>query len=459
MKKITLLFIGLLLAVGFTNVNAQEDCATKLSLFAEDVKAKNYESAEKLLGELRANCPKVSSALYAYGEKVYKNKIKKAAAGDKQTAAKELIKLYEDRIANVPAKTKKGDILSKIGKTMMDYKIGTPKEQYDVLDKAFTTDLKNFKNPKTLYKYFELYYNMYKAGEGGVQLENVISKFEDVNEKFEYEKSRLAKVKNELIAKQDAGEELNSKQKKKEKVANTNLEAIGIFSKNVEALVEQVSTCETLIPLFRKNFDANRSNAQWLRRAAGRLDAKGCDGDPLFVELVEAIDALQPSADTKYYLYKIYTRKGDSGKADQYFNQTLELETDSYRKSKLLYKIANNAKKNGQKSKARKYYQEALKHNPSLGSAYLKIANMYASSANQCGKDTFDKLAIYWKAAALARKAGQVDPSLKKNAAQTAASYAGRAPKKADIFAKGYKGGETITFNCWVGGSVKVPNL
>ena len=127
---------------------------------------------------------------------------------------------------------------------MVDNNIGTAKEQYDMFDKAFTTDLKNFKNPKSLYTYFKLYYDMYTEGKSGIQLSDVITKNAEVNEKFDSESQRLAKTKNTLLAKTDAEEELSSKEKKTERIANTNIKAIGIFSKNTEALVEKVATCE-----------------------------------------------------------------------------------------------------------------------------------------------------------------------------------------------------------------------
>ncbi|PTX59189.1 hypothetical protein C8N46_11018 [Kordia periserrulae] len=455
-KTITLLVAGLFAVTSFTTLSAQ-DCSTKLSLFAENAKAKNYDEAEKQLNELRKDCPTISSALYAYGERIYKAKLDDAA--DKKAVAQELIKLYQERIENVPGKTKKGDVLGDIGSLMVDYEIGDVRSQYDAFDKAFKEDLENFKNPKSLYQYFELYYKMYQTGDSGVLLEDLIQKFEELTEKFEAESERLAKIKNKLIAKTDAGQNLTSKEKRQEKAADINIKAIAIFSGNMEALVEKVSTCETLIPLFRKNFDENRNNSLWLKRAAGRLDAKGCDEDPLFVELVEAVDALEPSANSKRYLAGIYERKGNLVKAEEYLNQSLDMEKDPIRKATLLYKIASKAKKRGQKSKARKYYLDAVKNNPSLGGAYLKIAQLYASSVNECGNDEFTKRAGYWKAAEMARKAGQVDPSLKSIADRTVSSYMQSAPSKSDVFSKGYKGGENIPLNCWIGGSVRVPSL
>jgi hypothetical protein len=95
---------------------------------------------------------------------------------------------------------------------------------------------------------------------------------------------------------------------------------------------------------------------------------------------------------------------------------------------------------------------------PNAGIAYLKISNMIAKSANSCGSTVFEKRAIYWKAAQYAERAARVDASIASSARQTADSYRQRAPSKSDIFTEGMAG-KTITFSCWVGGSVKVPSL
>ena len=134
------------------------------------------------------------------------------------------------------------------------------------------------------------------------------------------------------------------------------------------------------------------------------------------------------------------------------------METNPYKKAKTLYKIALEFKARGSKSTARSYANKALGYQPSLGKAHLMIASLYASSANDCGNTQFEKRAVYWLAAKTARRAGRVDASLKKNANKTALSYEGRAPSKTDIFTEG-NAGTTIKFDCWIRGSVTVPNL
>ena len=200
-----------------------------------------------------------------------------------------------------------------------------------------------------------------------------------------------------------------------------------------------------------------KGDVKWVKSAVGRMFSKDCTDDPMFRKLFEAQLALDPSADAYMYGGVLKQKSGDHKGAIADFNKAVELETDSYKKSNILYKIATTVRRSSA-SQARSYALKAIDANPANGRAYLLIANLYANSANDCGSTPFGKRAIYWKAAEMARKAGRVDPALSGHASQTAASYDAKAPTKEMIFNSGMAG-KTITFNCWVGGSVKVPSL
>ena len=133
------------------------------------------------------------------------------------------------------------------------------------------------------------------------------------------------------------------------------------------------------------------------------------------------------------------------------------LQTDPYKKAKILYKIAVKFKNAGRKSSAHNYARKTLSFQPSFGHAYLLISNLYASSANDCGETQFNKRAVYWLAAQMAYKAGEVDASIKKLALKTARSHEARAPSKTEILQREIKA--TIEFDCWIRSSVKVPEL
>ena len=249
-----------------------------------------------------------------------------------------------------------------------------------------------------------------------------------------------------------------SRDKKSKRMCEINSRANTTFANNLDAIIAQGSSCENLIPLYRSNLDANRGDEKWLKRAAGRMDAKECSDDPLFVELVEALHSLKPSADSAYYLGILKDKAGDNQSALEFYEESLSLENDPYRKATIYYKIAVKFKKRGQKSQSRTYAKRALSNQPSMGKAHLLIASLYADSANECGNTQSEKRAVYWLAAQTVRRAATVDPSLKSTAQKLEASYTGRAPSKTDIFTEG-KAGSEVVFNCWIRSKIKVPIL
>lgn len=462
MKKY-LQFLVVLLIFGFGHMTAQDNqqCLQNLSIFAENAKVKNYTAAYEPWVAVKSECPSLNVAIYSYGERILKDRIKNATAADKAAAQGELLALYDDWIKYFPTKkgvNKVGDILSSKAQNMIDFKIGTSQEIYTIFDQAYTKDAASFTNPKRLYNYFKTFYDIYKSGNDAVTTAMLFDKYEEISEKFEIEGTNLAKRLDVILKKEESGAALSTKDLRRRRIYDTNSNAIGVFLKNLDAIIAKESSCENLIPLYQSSFEENKNNPVWLNRAAGRMKSKECADDPLFVTIVEALHALEPSANSAYYLGILNDKRGNSNEALRYYEESISLETDKYKKAKTLYKIALEFKAKGLKSKARSYARKALGFQPSLGKAYLLIANLYASSANNCGNTQFEKRAVYWLAANMARKAASVDASIKKNALKTAASYEGRAPSKTDIFTEG-KEGASVTFSCWIGTSVKVPKL
>jgi len=362
--------------------------------------------------------------------------------------------LYDDRMVHFPAKTKMADMETRKVMRRYENKMISNDEIYSNLGNAFKNDRKNFKNPKALYLYFSSLVDLYKGGSKNLQ--EVFDLYDEVTVKIEEENGKLTNIISKLLPKEE-NNTLTSKEKKKLKAATTNSKSFGKIAGSVDAKLGPLADCQNLIPLYQKTFDANRNNVVWVKRAVGLMFSKECTEDPMFVKLVEAQNTLAPSADTEFYLGILKQKAGDKSGAVANFNRALELETDNAKKSKIAYKIATIYRR-GSKSTARKYAQKAIDAQSSNGKAYLLIASLYASSANACGTTTFEKRAIYWKAANMASKASRVDPSLSSRASKSAKSYNAKAPSKEMIFNEGMAG-KTVSFSCWVGGSVKVPTL
>tara|TARA_B100000282_G_scaffold296559_1_gene278915 strand:- start:7165 stop:8550 length:1386 start_codon:yes stop_codon:yes gene_type:complete len=459
MKYFVLIFS--IFSISYINAQSSDDCISNLSIFAEYYKVKNYESAYEPWMKVRKECPKINAAIYSYGKRMLEHFIKSNDGDVKIAYQNDLLSLYDEWLINFPSLRGRniiGEIISNKAQAMLDNNLASNSEIYNTFNSAYVQDRSSFDDPKPLYNYFKTYYELYKSGEGDVTLSLVFDKYEDISERFEEVIDGYSKQLDILLKKEESGQPLSSREKSNKRAFGINSNASTIYLKNLNAIIAKESTCENLIPLYRKNLEENKQNPIWLNRAASRMDSKDCSDDPLFVELVELLHNLNPSANSAYYLGLLNDKKGNESEALKFYNESIELETDNIKKARILYKIASKYKKTNQFSKSRNYARRALEYQPSLGSAYLLISNLYASSANNCGNTQFEKRAVYWLAAKEARKAANIDASVRKTAIRTAESYEGRAPSKTDIFTEG-NAGKTIKFNCWIGLSVTVPSL
>ena len=454
-KYIYCMIIGLLAIVGTANAQAQNpECMTNLSIYAEHAKVKNYDAAYTPWKMVYETCPSINKANFSLGEKILAYKIKNSSGTEKDGYISDLLALYDNSLKVFPDKFPKAVVAIDKALLLYDNKMASNEELYNMLHVAFEQDASNFKNPKALYLYFSSLVDLYN--EGKKDLQTVFDTYDDVTEKIDEENAQLTDQISKLLPKEEAGT-LTSKEKRKLKVATTNSESYGKIAGSVDSKLGALADCDNLIPLYQKSFEAKKTDVTWVKRAVGRMFSKDCIDDPMFQKLFEAQLALDPSADAYVYGGTLKKKAGDNKGAIADFNKALALETDSKKKSKIAYKIATSYRRSS-KSTARSYAQKAIDANPANGRAYLLIANLYATSANDCGSTPFEKRAIYWKAADMARRAGRVDPSLSGNANQSAASYSAKAPSKTDIFNSGMAG-KSVSFSCWVGGSVTVPNL
>ena len=454
------LFLILFTTPLFSQLSSDE-CLEQLSIFAESAKIKNYQAAYEPWKTVLDNCPTLSLATYQYGEIILKDFVKKSESEeDKSKYLNDLLSLYDQWAENFPERKgvrQIGKIYSSKGQAMLDNGIKDKELIYDTFDYAFKNDPVSFTNPKSLAYYFQTGYDLYKVG-SKINLETLFEKYEELTEKFELLKTNISKNIDIILNKEESGTALTSKEVRNKRIYDTNSNAVSAYLQLIDQLIAKEATCDILIPLYTKNFEENKNNPLWIRRAAGRLDGKDCSDDPLFVTLVEQLHSLEPSADSAYYLGILNDKQGNSEDALKYYQESVSLQTDNYKKANILYKIAVKFKNAGRRVSARNYAEQALSYQPSLGRAYLLIANMYADSANGCGDTQFNKRAVFWLAAQTAVKAGRVDASLKKLSDRTAAAFNGRAPSKTDIFTEGNQG-TSITFSCWIGRSIKVPSL
>src|SRR5690606_29181794 len=427
--KITLILVAFFLSFNVGFAQQDEECMLNLTMMNDFYKSKKMDEAYEPFMAVRNKCPKFNPAIYVYGEKILMHKADNATGEEKKAFLNDVMELWDQGLENYPSRYTKGGVMQDKAMLMYDNKAAlglTDKQVYDAFDNLYKTEPDSFTSPKGLYAYFSLLVDMHAAGQAEIQ--SVFDKYDDVSDKIGKEVENYTTKQNALVEKEEAGTALTDKEEKEKSSHNSYLAAYDQVSGSIDSKLGALANCKNLIPLYNKDFETYKNDAVWLKRAVSRMYNKECTDDPLYIKLVKAYDEVDPSADTKVFVAGILLKDGKENEAMQYFNQAYDLQTDKLKKANLAYKIADNLRKKGNYGQARSYYQKALANSPSMGKAHIAIAGMYAASANNCGSSTFDKRAVYWLAAAEARKAGRVDANLKSYADGVAASYDGKAP-------------------------------
>jgi tetratricopeptide (TPR) repeat protein len=451
MKKITYVLASLFLLLTVVDTNAQnnQDCVIKYNLFSGDYKSKKYEDALPNLMHMMDNCPKLSVNIYKQGDVIAKSMYKKAS--NKDEALKLINRIYNQRLQYFATKDP-AKVHSDYATFMIKNKLGSDQEIFALLEKAYKIDPTRL-GVKNMYRYFKGVTERNKD----TNPQKVFDTYDDVLESVAEKLADYAKKIQAYKKREEAGEELDKKEARRLRAYSKNSEALGQVETGLDNIIVTLSTCDRLVPLYTRDFEANKNDAKWLKRAVSRMFNKECTDDPLFEKLAKAYAEASPSADAYSFVAGVLEKNNDTQGAAEMRMKAFELETDPLKKAKFKLKFAQAAKKRGQKSRARKLANEALSYNPNLGKAYLFIASLYAGSVNDCGKNVFEKRMVYVAALNKARRASAVDPSISSVARQYIKNYKANIPTKSEIFTQGVTVGSNHTVKCWIGETVKVP--
>ena len=435
MKKNTYLLVGLFLFMALSvKAQASQECNIKYNLFKGNVTTKKYDQAKPDLEWLIANCPTLSVNIYKYGAKVAE-KTKDGALAKK---------VYESRLVNFPNKGV-AKAHSDYATFLLENKLASEDEVFAMLEKGYKASPKDM-GVKNIFRYFTGVTNRFKDTNPQKVFDTYDDVMESVGEKLEDYSNKIAP----LIEGDSLGT-LDAKGKKRLRAYTINSKALGQVEGGLDAMISEIATCERLIPIYTRDYEANKVNGVWLRRAVSRMYNKGCQSDPLFEKLAKSYADVTQSSDAFNFVAGVLEKNGDKSGAKQMRKKAFDLETDPKVKAKLKLREAQGF--GGSRGRALAY--EALKYNPNLGKAYLYIASLYAKSANSCGKDEFEKRMVYVAALNKAQRAQRVDPGC--GAGRYIRSYKGNIPSKKLIFTKGVASGSSHKIGCWIGETVRIP--
>ena len=431
----------------------KELCEQNLSIYIEFYKQKNYEDAYKPWSYLFNNAPKRTKNIYLHGPKIIKGLIKNISdQARKTTLVDSLIMVYDQRNIYYPGK--EAYVIGMKGADMYKHLKTTTEglqASHEVLLNSFEM-AGNESTASVLNYYFMATTKLVQAKV--LKVEDLIALFSDLSGVISYKEAKLTQD----IYNSEQREELSSKEQKLLKKNKKELKTLGDVKNNLEKTLAPHATCEKLVELYTKNFEQNKQDAAWMKRAAKLLNKKECTESDIFFSISEALYNIDPSSAAAANMGIRSLKRKDYEKAEGFYTYALDNEPDNLNKAQYAYRLAQTYGAMNKNKSAKTYALKAAAFRTGWGEPYLLIGDLYAKTSRQCGelKTEFLKRVGYWAAIDKYEYAKSLEPQLSTKVNERIQKYREQMPSKTDIFTEGLIDEPTYKIDCWYSETVKI---
>ena len=225
--------------------------------------------------------------------------------------------------------------------------------------------------------------------------------------------------------------------------------------------------CDHFKEKYMSEYESNDEDPDVIKKILIILKREGCpDDDPFVMELDAAWKkyATEKNAEITAELERknpalagnrlIKEEKYEEAAAK--FEEAIQQEDDLELKANYLYTLATVQFAHLNKYlAARANALQAASFKPNWGKPYILIGDMYTKSARNCGDGWNQHLAVL---AAIDKYAyaKSIDPEVADKAQSRISKLYGSMPKQDDGFMRGFKEGEILTVDCWIGEQVRL---
>lgn len=423
MKKIAIILLAIALA---SPVFAQgrfgkdsAECVKYLSYYSELLKQNNLDEAAPFWHQAFSLCPPTANqTMLINGQKILRYEIKKNAKDAKRRAEliDTLLLTHEIRAQYYPKYFNKSYDNKAID--VITYFSNDNAKMYEVLSEV-VDKIGSEASPVVFVKYMQAAAAMYKDGK--IDADKVMAVY-----------TRNGELMDVKIAAGDG--------------------AMAGAKQDVETILADsgVASCDNLIALYTPRYQADPENQALLSTIVKLLAKSDCVNTDLFLNSVESLNKIDPSASSAYYLYKLYSSRDDNTKAASALENAISLlaADDTKTKGEYCFELATFLfKKCGKSAAAVEKAKEAVNLNQAFaGKAYLLIGTIWGSQ--KCSGNEVDVRSPYWVAVDYMQKAKNADPSLEEEANNLAAQYRRYFPQQADAFMYDIIDGQSYTVSC-----------
>ena len=175
---------------------------------------------------------------------------------------------------------------------------------------------------------------------------------------------------------------------------------------------------------------------------------EGCMDNDLFLNAVQTVYNLEPSYSSAYYLYRLYSSRGDVDNAVKFIEEAINYaESDNATDAGYYFELAAFSFKNGKNVKAFEAAQKAAELDAAVaGKAYMLMGTIWGSVV--CGGNDIEQRSKYWVAVDYMNKAKAADETLAEAANDLIRQYSAYYPQTAEAFMYDVTDGQSYTVSC-----------
>lgn len=429
MKRIVLLItVAALSLLGSGKVSAQgkygpdsTECIKYLSYYTEYYKQKNYDAALPNWRQAYKYCPPTARySMLSDGTTLLRNLIQKNQHNPvyKAQLIDSLMTIYNQRVEFWPKYATSS--LNNKALDMYNYLKDEPQKLLEGLTEVVEQTKANTR-PNIFLFQISTAVDLYKTGL--LDPEEVINIYE----------TGIAYL-NQITPKNDV--EARSIEKTK-----TDFESVFITS--------QVASCDNLIALFTPRYEADPQNLDLSKNIVRMMSmTEGCMDNDLFLNAVQTVYNLEPSHSSAYYLYRLYSSRGDFDNAVKFMQEAIASEESvAADDANYNFELAAFCFKNGKNAMAYEAAQKAVELDATVaGKAYMLMGTIWGSTI--CGGNEIERRAPYWVAVDFMNKAKNADPALAEEANNYIRQYSAYYPQTAEAFMYDVTDGQSYTVSC-----------
>lgn len=428
MKKVLLILLAVLIGGSGATLSAQgkygadsANCIKYLSYYKEYYKQKNYDDALPNWRKAYSICPPTANQnMLIDGTTLIRRLISKNAKNAiyKEALVDSLLKIHDLRAEYYPKYAVTA--LNNKGLDLVNYVKDDDKALFEGISDIVGRN--GLQTKPSLYIFqLQSAVGLYKAGT--LDEEKIIDVYEKAIANLENTPCKTDKEKEDLVNVTETVENIFIQSK----VASVE-SLVALFTPRLEAAMDDLALSKTIVNMLSKT-------------------EGGVDTD-LFLQAVNNMHRLEPSYQSAYFLFKLYSSKGNADEAVKYMEDAIEYpESDDKVDASYYYELATYCYKNGLSSKAFSSAKKAAEMDETLaGKSYMLIGTIWGSQV--CKGNEIESRAPYWVAVDYMIKAKNADASLAEEANSMIAQYAKYYPQKSEAFMYNVLDGQSYTVNC-----------